>query len=47
LRLPYKAELALELRRLGQLQDPLPVSVEQWRKVLGNVGNEKAGSVTQ
>jgi energy-coupling factor transport system ATP-binding protein len=47
LRLPYRAALALELRRLGQLQDPLPVSVKQWRKVLGNVGNEEAGHTEQ
>jgi energy-coupling factor transport system ATP-binding protein len=38
LRLPYRAAMALELRRLGKLQDPLPVTAQQWRKVLGNVG---------
>jgi energy-coupling factor transport system ATP-binding protein len=37
LRLPYLAALALELRRLGKLEDPLPVTMEQWRKVMGTV----------
>lgn len=34
LRLPYMALLGLELRELGQLRDPIPVSSEQWRIVL-------------
>ncbi|BBH20736.1 energy-coupling factor transporter ATP-binding protein EcfA [Paenibacillus baekrokdamisoli] len=37
LRLPYLASLAMELKRLGQLQSPLPITVEEWRRAL-NVG---------
>jgi len=44
LRLPYMAVLALELRRRGILNDPLPVTAEQWRKVWGNV--ERIGYAT-
>ncbi|WP_373229508.1 ATP-binding cassette domain-containing protein [Cohnella sp.] len=39
LRMPYMASMGLELRRLGQLQDPLPVTIEQWRMALGNDTN--------
>lgn len=46
LRLPYLAALALELRRLGKLKDPLPVTAEQWRKVLGIVEAREAGQRT-
>jgi energy-coupling factor transport system ATP-binding protein len=42
LRLPYMAAMALELRRLGKLRDPLPVTAQQWRKVLGNIGDREA-----
>jgi energy-coupling factor transport system ATP-binding protein len=42
LRLPYTAVMALELRRLGKLRDPLPVTAQQWRKVLGNIGDGEA-----
>ncbi|XID95013.1 energy-coupling factor ABC transporter ATP-binding protein [Paenibacillaceae bacterium WGS1546] len=37
LRLPYMAALAMELRRLGKLSDPLPMTAEEWRKVWGSV----------
>jgi energy-coupling factor transport system ATP-binding protein len=47
LRLPYLAALALELRRLGKLEDPLPVTAEQWRKVLGTVEAGEAGRTIQ
>ncbi len=46
IRLPYKAVLALELRRLGKLQDPLPMTGAEWRKVLENVGDEDAAGIT-
>jgi energy-coupling factor transport system ATP-binding protein len=46
LRLPYMAAMALELRRLGKLRDPLPVTSQQWRKVLGNIGDREAASST-
>jgi energy-coupling factor transport system ATP-binding protein len=46
LRLPYMAALALELRRLGKLRDPLPVTAQQWRKVLGNIEDGGAASST-
>lgn len=44
LRLPYMAALALELRRMGRLSEPLPVSEDEWREVWGNaqVGAESA-----
>lgn len=35
LRVPYLAALALELKRMQQLQDPLPVTAEEWGKVMG------------
>jgi energy-coupling factor transport system ATP-binding protein len=41
LRMPYLAELALRLRREGQLEDPLPVTAEEWREVLENVGEDE------
>lgn len=34
LRLPYMAKLAIELRGLGYLLDPLPMSSEQWRWIM-------------
>ena len=39
LRLPYLMELALELRRLGKLSDPLPVTEQEWRTVWGSLEN--------
>ncbi|WP_052476214.1 energy-coupling factor ABC transporter ATP-binding protein [Cohnella kolymensis] len=36
LRVPYLATLAMQLRQLNQLQDPLPVTAEEWRKVMGH-----------
>jgi len=39
LRLPYLVELALELKRLRKLSDPLPVTEWEWEQVWGNVGN--------
>jgi len=39
LRLPYLMELALELRRLGKLSDPLPVTEREWQIVWGNAGH--------
>ncbi|BBI34345.1 energy-coupling factor ABC transporter ATP-binding protein [Cohnella abietis] len=47
LRLPYLAAMALELRRLGKLSNPLPVTAEQWRKVLGNGGSREADNTTR
>ncbi|PRX72552.1 energy-coupling factor transport system ATP-binding protein [Cohnella sp. SGD-V74] len=38
LRLSYLMELALELRRLGKLRDPLPVTEREWQIVWGNAG---------
>ncbi|TFE19798.1 energy-coupling factor ABC transporter ATP-binding protein [Cohnella luojiensis] len=45
LRLPYLPAMALNLRRQGKLDDPLPVTAQEWRKVMGNFGveaNERA-----
>jgi len=39
LRLPYLMELALELRRLGKLRDPLPMTEREWEQVWGNAGH--------
>jgi energy-coupling factor transport system ATP-binding protein len=47
LRLPYMAEMALELRRLGKLSDPLPVTRSEWRKVLENIGDGEAERAAQ
>jgi energy-coupling factor transporter ATP-binding protein EcfA2 len=41
LRLPYLMELALELRRLGKLSDPLPMTEREWQRVWGNIGNDE------
>ncbi|MFC5532543.1 ATP-binding cassette domain-containing protein [Cohnella yongneupensis] len=41
LRVPYLAALALRLRQQGHLSDPLPMTAEEWRKVLGNVGESE------
>ncbi|RKP55542.1 ABC transporter ATP-binding protein [Cohnella endophytica] len=41
LRLPYLATLAIELRKLGKLNDPLPVTSEEWRKVMGNAADKE------
>jgi energy-coupling factor transport system ATP-binding protein len=46
LRLPYMAAMAMELRRLGKLRDPLPVTSQQWRRVLGNIGDKRAACST-
>ncbi|WP_256761290.1 energy-coupling factor ABC transporter ATP-binding protein [Cohnella sp. WQ 127256] len=40
LRLPYLAAMALELRLLGKLEDPLPLTAQEWRKVWGNAGDK-------
>lgn len=37
LRMPYLPAMALQLRRQGRLKDPLPVTAEEWRRVLGDV----------
>lgn len=37
LRMPYLAAMALQLRKQSQLKDPLPVTAEEWREVLGDV----------
>ncbi|MCD9023451.1 energy-coupling factor ABC transporter ATP-binding protein [Cohnella silvisoli] len=47
LRLPYMAAMALELRRLGKLNDPLPMTGSEWRKVLGNIGDGEAEHATR
>ncbi len=39
LRMPYLPAMALQLRRQGQLKDPLPVTAEEWRRVLGDVAD--------
>ena len=39
LRLPYLMELALELRKLGKLRDPLPMTEREWEQVWGKAGN--------
>lgn len=45
LRMPYLPAMALQLRRQGQLKDPLPVTAEEWRRVLGDVADgEWAGA---
>ncbi len=36
LRLPYLAVLALELKKRGRLNDPLPVTDAEWREVWGH-----------
>lgn len=36
LRVPYLAALAMQLRQMKQLKDPLPVTAEEWRKVMGD-----------
>ncbi len=41
LRLPYLAAMAIELKRLGKINDPLPMTAVEWGKVLGNVGDER------
>ncbi|MBP1990001.1 energy-coupling factor ABC transporter ATP-binding protein [Paenibacillus eucommiae] len=38
LRLPYMAAMAIELRRLGRLRDPLPVSPAEWERALASLG---------
>ncbi|WEK56108.1 MAG: ABC transporter ATP-binding protein [Candidatus Cohnella colombiensis] len=38
IRMPYLASMAIQLRRQGQLEDPLPVTLIEWRKVLGDIG---------
>ncbi|RED66115.1 energy-coupling factor ABC transporter ATP-binding protein [Cohnella lupini] len=40
LRLPYLAAMAMELRDIGKLNDPLPMTALEWGKVLENVGDE-------
>ncbi|WP_239616879.1 energy-coupling factor ABC transporter ATP-binding protein [Cohnella mopanensis] len=42
LRLPYLASMAIELRRLGKWKDPLPMTTQEWGKVLGDVGDAEA-----
>ncbi|WP_027084392.1 energy-coupling factor ABC transporter ATP-binding protein [Cohnella panacarvi] len=45
LRMPYLPAMALQLRRQDQLKDPLPVTAEEWRRVLGDVADgEWAGT---
>ncbi|TVX97582.1 ATP-binding cassette domain-containing protein [Cohnella terricola] len=39
LRLPYLTELALELRRMGKLSDPLPMTEREWLENWGNVSH--------
>jgi len=39
LRLPYLPTLALELRRLGKLDDPLPVTEAEWQEAWRDAGN--------
>jgi len=41
LRLPYLPALALELRRLGKLKDPLPMTEREWQHAWGNASNGK------
>ncbi|QMV40078.1 energy-coupling factor ABC transporter ATP-binding protein [Cohnella cholangitidis] len=44
LRLPYLPAMAVELRRQGIWSDPLPMTAQEWGKVLGQVGDEEAKS---
>jgi energy-coupling factor transporter ATP-binding protein EcfA2 len=46
LRLPYMAEFAIELRRLGKITDPLPMTEQEWGKVWGNGGVGEAAEST-
>jgi len=43
LRLPYMAQMAISLRALGRLQNPLPMTRGEWRKVLGRVDEADCG----
>ncbi len=45
LRLPYLAEAAREMKRRGRLANPLPLSDEEWREVLGDA-RRQAGTPT-
>ncbi|MFC5472102.1 energy-coupling factor ABC transporter ATP-binding protein [Cohnella suwonensis] len=46
LRLPYMPSLALELRRLGRLDDPLPVTADEWRMARERMGDMKRDDAT-
>lgn len=41
LRVPYLAAMALQLRKQGRLRDPLPITPEEWREVLGDVADKE------
>ncbi|MFC5402022.1 energy-coupling factor ABC transporter ATP-binding protein [Cohnella soli] len=46
LRLPYLPSLALELRKLGRLTDPLPMTEGEWRAARERLGDTRKDDVT-